>query len=158
MIEKSIRNQTKDYLPRNELLYIWQWGFRANHSTETCLSQLNDMILNGTENDEHTWYDFNRSSKQFWPRKSKNVIKKNKVHRFFRENNKIVSRLFYKQSFFLSIANVFLEAGTINGGVPQGSALGSSLLFACEWCSKSSVKQPYIPASSIFFLRCGIEK
>ena len=37
--EKSIHDQTQDYLQRSELLYSYQSGFRANHSTDTCLSQ-----------------------------------------------------------------------------------------------------------------------
>ena len=53
VIEKSIHDQTQDYLQRNELLYSYQSGFRANHSTDTYLSQLNDMILNGAENGKH---------------------------------------------------------------------------------------------------------
>ena len=54
MIESSIHNQTQDYLQRNELLYIYQLGFRTNHSTDRCLSRLTDMILNSTENGRHT--------------------------------------------------------------------------------------------------------
>ena len=54
MIEKCTHNQTQDYLRKNELLYSYQSGFRTNHSTDTCLPQLNDMILNGAENGKHT--------------------------------------------------------------------------------------------------------
>ena len=38
------------------MLYIYQSGFRANHSTDTYLSQLTltDMILNSAENGKHT--------------------------------------------------------------------------------------------------------
>ena len=56
MSEKQIHNQTKDYLYRNKLLYIYQSAFRANHSTDTYLSQLTltDMILNSAENGKHT--------------------------------------------------------------------------------------------------------
>ena len=42
-IKKLIPDQTQDrqsYLQRNELLYIYQSGFRANPSTYTCLSWL----------------------------------------------------------------------------------------------------------------------
>ena len=39
VVEKFIHDQTQDYLQRNKLLYSYQSGFRANHSTETCLSQ-----------------------------------------------------------------------------------------------------------------------
>ena len=39
VVEKFIHDQTQDYLQRNKLLDSYQSGFRANHSTETCLSQ-----------------------------------------------------------------------------------------------------------------------
>ena len=39
VIEKSIHDQKQGYLQRNQLLYIYQSGFRANHSTDTCLSR-----------------------------------------------------------------------------------------------------------------------
>ena len=35
-------------------MYIYQSGFRADHSTDTCLSQLTDMILNTAGNEKHT--------------------------------------------------------------------------------------------------------
>ena len=54
MIQKPIHNQTQNYLQRNGLLYIYQSGFRANHSTDTCLPHLTDMILNGADNGKHT--------------------------------------------------------------------------------------------------------
>ena len=46
VIEKSIHNQTQDFLQRNGLLYFYQPGFRANHSIYPCLSRLKDIILN----------------------------------------------------------------------------------------------------------------
>ena len=52
--EKSIHDQTLDYLQRTGLLFIYQSCFRANHSTDTCFSRLTDMILNGAENGNHT--------------------------------------------------------------------------------------------------------
>ena len=54
MTEKSIRDRMQDYLQRNKLLDSYQSGFRANHSTDTCLSQLTDMILNSAKNGKHT--------------------------------------------------------------------------------------------------------
>ena len=54
MIEKSIHDQTQDYLQRNGLLHIYQSGIRANHSTNTYFSWLTDMILNGADNGKHT--------------------------------------------------------------------------------------------------------
>ena len=54
VIEKSIHDQTQDYLQRNKLFYSYQSGFGANHSTGTCLFHLTDMILNGAQNGKHT--------------------------------------------------------------------------------------------------------
>ena len=54
MIVKSIHDQRQNCLQRNQLLYIYQSGFRANHSTEICLSRFTEMILNGAENEKHT--------------------------------------------------------------------------------------------------------
>ena len=54
VIEQSIQNQTQDYLQKNVLLYSYQSGFRATNSTDTCLPQLTDMILNGAENGNYT--------------------------------------------------------------------------------------------------------
>ena len=54
VIEKTIYDQTQDYLQRNELVYIYQSGFRANYSRDTCLSPLMDMILNSAENRRDT--------------------------------------------------------------------------------------------------------
>ena len=42
--------QTQDYLNENNILYKYQSGFRTKHSTDTCLSLLNDMILSGIDN------------------------------------------------------------------------------------------------------------
>ena len=42
--------QTQDYLNENNILYKYQSGFHAKHSTDTCLSLLNDKILTGIDN------------------------------------------------------------------------------------------------------------
>ena len=47
LIEKIIYEQTKKYLSDHNILYKYQSGFRTNHSTDTCLSYLNDKILKG---------------------------------------------------------------------------------------------------------------
>ena len=42
--------QSQDYLNENNILYKYQSGFRTKHSTDTCLSLLNDNILTGIDN------------------------------------------------------------------------------------------------------------
>ena len=58
LTEKSNHNQTRDYLWRNEYLYLYHSDFRENHST--------DMILSGAENGKYIWNDFNWSLEDFW--------------------------------------------------------------------------------------------
>ena len=47
VIEKIIHDQTQEFLSKNNILYKFQSGFRKNHSTDSCLSFLNDKILKG---------------------------------------------------------------------------------------------------------------
>ena len=64
-IKESIHDQTQDYLQRNELLCIYQSGFMANHSTDSCVYRLIDMVLKGVGNGQHIGYDISRSTKGF---------------------------------------------------------------------------------------------
>ena len=47
LFERVVLNQTEEFLSLNKVLYDYQSGFRKNHSTDTCLSFLNDKILKG---------------------------------------------------------------------------------------------------------------
>ena len=47
VIENVIHDQTSAFLNSRNLLYNYQSGFRKNHSTDFCLSFLNDKILKG---------------------------------------------------------------------------------------------------------------
>ena len=47
VFERVVLDQTEEFLSLNKILYDYQSGFRENHSTETCLSFLNDKILKG---------------------------------------------------------------------------------------------------------------
>ena len=54
IIEKTIQIQTQEYLDKNDLLYKYQSGFRANFSTDSCLAQLTDFILRRIDKGFHT--------------------------------------------------------------------------------------------------------
>ena len=47
VIEKVIHNQTGAFPNSRNLLYNYQSGFCKNHSTDFCLSFLNDKVLKG---------------------------------------------------------------------------------------------------------------
>ena len=54
IIEKSIHIQIEDYLNKKKLIYMYQAGFRTNHSTDLCLSQLIDFVATGMDKQMHT--------------------------------------------------------------------------------------------------------
>ena len=47
VFERVFLDQTEGFLSLNKVLYDNQSGFRKKHSTDTCLSFLNDKILKG---------------------------------------------------------------------------------------------------------------
>ena len=47
VFERVVLDQTEEFLSLNKILYDYQPGFRKNHSTDACLSFLNDKILKG---------------------------------------------------------------------------------------------------------------
>ena len=47
VFERVVLDQTEEFLSLNKILYAYQSGFMKNHSTNTCLSLLNDKILKG---------------------------------------------------------------------------------------------------------------
>ena len=128
VIGKSIHDQTQDHLQRNELLYSYQSGFRANHSTDTCLSQLTDMILNGAENGKHTGIILIDIQKVFDTLDHKILLQKIKCIGFLDKTIKWFHSYLTNRAIFVSLGTVFSKAGTINCEVPQGSIL-EPLLF-----------------------------
>ena len=49
IIEKSIHFKIEGYLNEKKLIYMYQAGFRTNHSTDFCLSQLTDFVSTGMD-------------------------------------------------------------------------------------------------------------
>ena len=49
--KRVVLDQTKDFLSLKKMFYDYQSGFRKNHSTDTCLSFLNDKTLKDFDDD-----------------------------------------------------------------------------------------------------------
>ena len=49
IIEKSVNFQYEDFLDKKKLIYMYQSGFRTNHSTDLCLAQLIDFVATGID-------------------------------------------------------------------------------------------------------------
>ena len=54
LIEKAIHIQAQEYLDKHGMLYKFQSGLRKNFSTDSCLVQLRDFIINGMDKGLHT--------------------------------------------------------------------------------------------------------
>ena len=54
IIEKSIHFQIEDYLNKKKLVYMYNSGFRTNHSADLCLAQLIDFVATGMDKQIHT--------------------------------------------------------------------------------------------------------
>ena len=50
IFEKIVHDQVIDYLAQYNILYKYQSGFRTKHSTDLCLSYLNERNLKGFDN------------------------------------------------------------------------------------------------------------
>ena len=96
---------------RNELLCIYQSGCRASHSSDSCLSRLTGMILNGAEN-ENNWYNFDRliDLQTAFDTLDLKIFLDNEV-RFFRSNSKVVLISPHNQLFLFYSTNYFRKQG-----------------------------------------------
>ena len=128
VIEKVIHDQVQEYLHRNKLLYVYQSGFRPNHSTDSCLSQLTNMILKGAEKKKHTGMILIDLQKAFDTLDHDILLQKMKCIGFSDTVVAWFRSYLSDRAFFVSLENTFSEVGSINCGVPQGSILGP-LLF-----------------------------
>ena len=54
IIGKSIHFQIENYLNKKKLIYMYQPGFRTNHSANLCLAQLTDFVATGIDKQIHT--------------------------------------------------------------------------------------------------------
>ena len=53
-MEKSNHFQIEDYLNKKNLIYMYQSGFRRNHSADLCLAQLIHFAATGMDKQMHT--------------------------------------------------------------------------------------------------------
>ena len=128
LIEKIIHQQMQEYLDDNKILYKFQSGFRSNHSTDTCLSYLNDKILNGFGKGLLTGLVAIDLQKAFDTIDHCILIQKLALLGFSKKSQAWFKSYLSNRLFFVSLNGSLSEEGTITCGVPQGSILGP-LLF-----------------------------
>ena len=128
IIEKSIHFQIEDFLNKKKLIYMYQSGFRTNHSTDLCLAQLIDFVASGMDKQMHTSMILVDLQKAFDTLDHRVLLEKMKYFGLWASVIKWVESYLSNRKFLVCIDNIFSEAGTLKYGVPQGSILGP-LLF-----------------------------
>ena len=107
---------------------MYQAGFRANHTTDICLTQLTDFVSTGMDKQMHTGMILVDLQKVFDTLHHGVLLEKMKYFGFRTSVIKWFESYLSNRKFLVCIDNVFSEAGTLKYGVPQGSILGP-LLF-----------------------------
>ena len=147
IIEKSIHFQIEDFLNKTKLIYMYQSGFRTNHSTDLCLAHLTDFVANGMDKQMHTGMILVDLQKAFDTWDHRVLYEKMKYFGFWASVIKWFES-YLQTKFLVCIDNAFSEAGTLKYGVPQGSILGPLLflLYVNDLPQSLSDVGPYLDA------------
>ena len=128
VIEKVIHDQTSAFLNSRNLLYNYQSGFRKNHSTDFCLSFLNDKILKGFDQGLITGMILIDLQKAFDTIDHEILLQKLYAIGFSKHSVNWFRSCLTNRTFLVNLGNVFSQPVCVSSGIPQGSILGS-LIF-----------------------------
>ena len=128
VIEKVIHDQTSTFLNSKNLLYTYQSGFQKKHSTDFCLSYLNDKILKGFDKGLMTGMILIDLQKAFDTIDHDVLLQKLYAIGFSKHTVNWFQSYLSNRSFLVNLGNNFSQPASVCCGVTQGSILGP-LLF-----------------------------
>ena len=128
VFERVVLDQTEQFLGLNKILYGYQSGFKKNHSTDTCLSILNDKISKSFDDGLVTGAILIDFQKAFDTINHDMLLKKLSIIGFSDHTVKCFQSYLSNRKFTVNLENSFSEVLSISCGVSQGSILGP-LLF-----------------------------
>ena len=128
VIEKVIHDQTSAFLNSRNLLYNYQSGFRINHSTDFCLSFLNDNIFKCFDQGLMTGMILIDLQKAFDTIDHDILQQKLYAIGFSKLSINWFRSYLINRTFLVNLGNAFSQPACLSSGVPQGSILGP-LLF-----------------------------
>ena len=128
LFEKTVHNQTQQYLQEHKIIYKYQSGFRKHHSTNTCLSHLNNKILEGFDKGMVSGMILIDLQKAFDTIDHNILLKKLKFMGFADSTISWFRSYLTNRLFLVNIRDTLSDPCVISCGVPQGSILGP-LLF-----------------------------
>ena len=109
-------------------LYRFQSGFRKKHSTGSCLTFLNDKILQGFDSGLYTGMILIDLQKAFDTINHNILLEKMSLMGFSEKAIGWFKSYLSNRTFKVTIDKIFSSNGNLTCGVPQGSILGP-LLF-----------------------------
>ena len=124
VIEKVIHDQTSAFLNSRNLLYNYQSGFRKNHSTDFCISFLNDKILKGFDQGLITGMILIDLQKAFDTIDHEILLQKLYAIGFSKHSVNWFRSCLTNRTFLVNLGNVFSQPVCVSSGIPQGSILG----------------------------------
>ena len=128
IMERVIYDQTELFLSQNNVLYRFQSGFRKNHFTGSCLTFLNDKILQGFDSGLYTGMILIDLQKAFDTINHNILLEKMSLMGFSEKAIGWFKSYLSNRTFKVTIDKIFSSNGNLTCGVPQGSILGP-LLF-----------------------------
>ena len=128
VIERIVHDQVDNFLLQNNILYNYHSGFRKNHSTDLCLSFLNDKILKGFDKGLFTGMILIDLQKAFDTIYYEILLGKLHAIGFSQKTVAWFKSYSSDPAFKVNINNHFSDLSKINCNIPRGSILGP-LLF-----------------------------
>ena len=128
VIEKAIHDQASTFLNSRNLLYTYQSGFQKKHSTDFCLSYLNDKILKGFDWGMMTGMILTDLQKAFDTIDHDVLLQKLYAIGFSKRTINWFKSYLSNRSFKVNFENNFSQPASVSCGLPQGSIF-SPLLF-----------------------------
>ena len=125
VFQRVVLDQAKKFVSLSKILYDYQSSFRKNHSTDTCLSFLND---NGFDDGLVTGMILIDLQKAFDMINHDIILKKLSIIGFSDHTVKWLQSYLSNRKFMVNLENPFSEVSSMSCGGPQESILGP-LLF-----------------------------
>ena len=118
-----------DYLAQYNILYKYQSDFRTKHSTDLCLSYLNDKILKGFDNGLFSGMILIHLQKVFDTIDHNILLEKLKAIGFYDDTENWFHSYLADRAFLVSMENKYSSISNISCRVPQGSRILGPLIF-----------------------------
>ena len=126
ILEKHVKTHLMNFINKYNLLYIFQSGFRLNHSCQTALT---DKWLKAIDEGNLIGAVFLDLAKAFDLLNHELLLQKLQKYKFAYNSLRWFSSYLTDRLQTVSISNTFSETAKLKTGVPQGSVLGPVLFM-----------------------------